>query len=412
MIAKLAINGGRAVRKKPFLLGPVFGEEEISAVTKVLRSGKWWYGEKVKEFEERYAAFQQARYGVTATNGTAALEIALISAGIGAGDEVIIPSYSFIATATAVLQANAIPIFCDIEEETFNIDTEKIAALVNDKTKAIIPVHFAGLPCDMDRINKIAARHSLKVIEDACHSWGSQWKDKGTGALGDAGVFSFQMSKNITAGEGGIILTDNAELADRCRSYSNCGRVKDKPWYEHHIIAGNYRMTEIQAAILLVQIKRLEEQTVQRERNADYLTERLASIPFIQLVKRDARVTRRAYHMFIFRYLPQQLKHVARAKFIAALNAEGIPASPGYPHPLYKNPLFTSSDKGPGRCPFSCPYYGKEIDYSAIHLPVVERLTYEEAVWLGHSMLLGRKEDMDDIVKAIEKIQNNANELL
>ncbi len=410
-MSRLTIKGGEPIRKRPFFGWPVFDDREINAVTKVLKSGKWRYGEKVREFEERYAAFQDAKYGISASSGTVALEIALICAGIGAGDEVIVPAYSFIATASAVLKANAIPIFCDIEADTFNIDPEKIESLITNRTRAIIPVHFAGLPCDMDRIMEIAGKHNLKVIEDACHSWGSKWKGRGMGALGDAGVFSFYMTKNITSGEGGIILTDNEEFAAQCRSYTNCGRGKDKPWYEHYILGGNYRLTEIQAAILLVQLQRLEEHTKRREENADYLSGRISSMPFIKLLKRDPRVTRRSYHLFIFRYLREKLNNIAREKFIEVLNAEGIPAIAGYPHPLYKNPLFARKGKGPGYCPLSCPYYGREVDYAGLNLSVVEKLCSEEAVWLRHSMFLGTREDMDDIAKAMEKILDNVKEL-
>jgi len=241
---KLAIKGGRPIREKGFPAWPIFDAREEKAILEVLRSGKWWYGEKVAEFEREFAAFQDARYAVSCTNGTAGLEISLLSLGIGAGDEVIVPPYTFVATASAVLKVNAIPIFADIQLETGNIDPEDVEKKITDKTRAIIPVHFGGLPCDMDALGDIAQKHHLKIIEDACHSWGSKWKGKGTGAIGDCGVFSFQMSKNITAGEGGIILTDNEGIADTAKSYTNCGRGKDKPWYEHYLLGGNYRMTE------------------------------------------------------------------------------------------------------------------------------------------------------------------------
>ncbi|MCK4374840.1 MAG: aminotransferase class I/II-fold pyridoxal phosphate-dependent enzyme, partial [Candidatus Brocadiae bacterium] len=198
-MAELAINGGEPVRTKPWPAWPLFDEAEENALIEVLRSGRWYYAEKVKEFEKEFAAFQDAGFAVAVCNGTAALEAALVCRGVGAGDEVIIPAYTFRATADAVLRANAIPVFCDVELDTFNLDAEAAAALITDRTKAVVPVHWAGLPCDMDRIGELAAEHGLAVIEDACHSWGSRWKGKGTGALGDAGGFSFQLSKNITA---------------------------------------------------------------------------------------------------------------------------------------------------------------------------------------------------------------------
>jgi len=409
-VAKLAINGGKPVRKKDFPSWPIFAEEERKNLLGVFESVKWWYGEKVKQFEEKFAAFQDAKYGIACTNGTAALESSLIACGVGAGDEVIVPPYTFVATATAVLKVNAIPVFTDIDIETANIDPEDVKKKITRKSKAIIPVHFAGLPCDMDLLGDIARRHNLRIIEDACHSWGSKWKGKGTGALGDCGAFSFQMSKNITSGEGGIVLTDNEELAETIRSYTNVGRGKDKPWYEHYILGTNLRMTELQAAILLGQLTRLEAQTLKREENASYLTEKLKDIPGIRVMKKDPRITRRSYHLYIFRYIKEEWEGIERDKFIEALNKEGIPCNKGYPYPLYKNPLFLRKGEGPRYCPISCPYYGKEMDYTKISCPNTERIC-KEAIWVGHPVLLAEKEDMEDIVRAIRKIRENLEEI-
>ncbi|HDD64577.1 MAG TPA: DegT/DnrJ/EryC1/StrS family aminotransferase [Firmicutes bacterium] len=409
-MGKLAINGGEPVRKKPWPKWPVFGEEERKNLLSVFESGKWWYGEKVREFEEKFASFQDARYGVSCTNGTAALEIGLLACGIGAGDEVIVPPYTFVATATSVLKVNGIPVFADIEIETANLDPSDVERKITEKTKAIMPVHFAGLPCDMDILNSIAKKYNLKIIEDACHSWGSKWKGKGTGALGDCGAFSFQMSKNITSGEGGILLTDNEEIAEIARSYSNCGRKAGRPWYEHHIAGENLRMTEFQAAILLGQLTRLEEQTVKREENAEILNNNLKDFPGIEIVgKKDERVTRRSYHLYVFRFIEEEWG-ITREKFIEALSAEGIPVSCGYPFPLYKNPLFQKKGKGPEYCPLSCPYYGKEIDYSSVSCPNAEKMC-KQAVWIHHPVLLAEKEDMKDIINGIEKIWENREEL-
>ena len=405
---KLAINGGSPVRnitKNPLPKWPVFGEEERKNLLEVFESGKWWYGEKVKEFEEKYALFQDAKYGVSCTNGTAALEIGLLSCGIGAGDEVIVPPYTFVATASSVLKVNAIPVFADIQLETANLDSQDTEKKITEKTKAIIPVHFAGLPVDMDAFNSLAKKYNLKIIEDACHSWGSKWKGKGTGALGDCGAFSFQMSKNITAGEGGMLLTDNEELAETARSYSNCGRGKDKPWYEHYMLGSNLRMTELQAAILLGQLTKLEEQTLKREENAKFLDENLKDFPEIEIITRDERITKRSYHLYMFRFIEEELG-ITREKFIEAVSAEGIPVSSGYPIPLYKNPLFQRKWEGPKYCPVSCPYYGKEIDYSSVSCPNAETIC-KQVVWIPHPFLLAEKEDMKDIVNAIEKVWKN-----
>lgn len=408
-MAQLAINGGKPVRDRKWPQWPVFDDEERRQLMGVLESGKWWYGEKVREFEEKFAAFQDARFGITCVNGTAALQAALIGMGVGAGDEVIVPPYTFVATASAVLCVNAIPVFADVDLNTVNLDPADVERKITDKTKAIVPVHFGGVPCDMDVLGAMAEKHNLLILEDACHSWGTKWKGKGTGAIGDAGAFSFQVSKNITSGEGGIVLTDREELEDLIRGFTNIGRIKTGGWYEHYLLGTNLRMTEFQAAVLLAQLTRLEAQTLRREENGNYLDEKLPQFPGICPQQGDARITRRAYHLYIFRFVEEETG-IPRDKFLAALKAEGVPASPGYPHPLYKNPLFLKKGDGPRYCPVSCPYYGREMDYSQVSCPNSERIC-REAVWFVQQMLLGPREDMDDIVRAIEKILEHKDEL-
>jgi len=376
---------------------------EREALNEVLESGKWWYGEKVQAFEERFSAYQDARFGITAVNGTAALQVALTAAGIGAGDEVIVPPYTFVATASAVLLANAVPVFADIDRDTLCIAPERIREAITERTRGIIPVHFGGLPADMDAIGAIAEEHDLLVIEDACHAWGSEWKGRKVGAIGDMGCFSFQASKNITAAEGGIILTNDEALADQCRSYTNCGRGKDSPWYEHYLLGGNYRLTEFQAALLLCQLERLDEHVTIRQRNGKRLNVGLAEIGGIEVHQEDPRSNRRSYHLYCFRFVPQAWDGVSRERFIEAVRAEGIPVSPGYPHPLYKNPLFQRKGEGPKFCPLTCPYYGKEMDYTKVVCPNVERVC-GESLWLTQSVLLGTEADMDDIVEGIGKV--------
>lgn len=407
---QLAIKGGKPVRTKPFTSWPIHDEKERKAVLEVLESGKWWHGENVRKFEEEYAAYQDAKFGITSVNGTTALYIALIAAGVGAGDEVIVPPYTFVATASSVLNANAIPIFADIDLKTWNLDPKAAEAAITSRTKAIMPVHFGGLPADMDRINRIAKKHNLMVIEDAAHAWGTKWRGKGAGALGHLGGFSFQVSKNITAGEGGITLTDDEELADRARSYSNCGRSQKGAWYEHFLLGGNYRMTEFQAAILRCQLKRLPAHVKKREQNAAYLNEQLSQVPGIHTIPNDKRVTQRSYHLYELRFVPEEFGSITLDQFLAAMRAEGVPGGRGYPHPLYKNELFLKKGKGRKFCPVSCPYYGKKIDYSKVFCPNAELLC-QQAIFMGHSMLLGTKKDMQDVVRAVQKVYDNQGSL-
>jgi dTDP-4-amino-4,6-dideoxygalactose transaminase len=399
---QLAIRGGKPVREAPFPAWPVWAEEDEAALLRVLRSGKWGRheGGEVERFEQRFAEYQGAQFGVAVTNGTVALRVALWAAGVGPGDEVIVPPYTFLATATAVVEVNALPVFVDIRADTLNIDPEAIEAAVTPRTKAIIPVHFAGLPADMDSIVRIVDRHGLTVIEDAAHAHGGEYKGRRLGSIGQMGCFSFQASKNLCAGEGGIVITSDARLADACRSIHDCGRVRGGAWYEHWTLGGNYRMTEFQAALLDSQMSRLDEQTATRERNAAYLSERLAQVPGIEPQARGDQATRRAYHLYPLRY-DASVYGVPRAKYVAALSAEGIPAGEGYLLPLYRQPLFLARAFGP---------YAVGPDYGQVRCPVCERVCESEGMWLFHNLLLGSREDMDDIARAFEKVYEHRSE--
>lgn len=407
-MSKLAINGGEPIRKIPFPKWPVYGESEKKALEEVLQSGVWGIGgSKVREFERKFANYHSAEYGICVVNGTAALEVALRASGIGPGDEVIVPAYTFLATASSILLINAVPIFVDVDPDTYCIDPKEIENAVTEKTKAIIPVHLAGHSADMDKIMEIAKENNLVVIEDCAQAHLAEWRGRKIGSIGDVGCFSFQSSKNMTSGEGGIIVTNDKDLAEKCWSYHNCGRTKGGPWYKHPLLGWNYRMTEFQAAILLAQLNRLERQNKTRNENALYLSAELSEIEGITPLKRDERVTKHAYHLYIFRYAKEKFSGVARDRFLEALNAEGIPCSEGYV-PLYKEGYLNEAMK----CPLSCSYYSGKIDYTKVDCPVTEKACNEEAVWFTQNILLGTKEDMDTIVEAIQKVKNNVNELI
>jgi len=407
-MSELAINGGKPIRTRPFPKWPVYDESEKKALEEVLQSGVWGSGgSKVNKFEKKFAGYHNAEYGICVVNGTTALEVALKASGIGAGDEVIVPAYTFLATASSVLLVNAVPIFVDIDPDTYCIDPQQIENAITERTKAIIPVHLAGHSSNMDKIMEIAKENNLVVIEDCAQAHLAEWKGKKVGSIGDLGCFSFQSSKNMTSGEGGIIVTNNKELADKCWSYHNCGRTRGGPWYKHPLLGWNYRMTEFQAAVLLVQLNRLEKQNKTRNENALYLSAKLSEIDGITPLKRDERVTTHAYHLYIFRYAKEKFSGVTRDRFLEALNAEGIPCARGYV-PLYKEGYLNEARK----CPLSCSYYSGKIDYTKVDCPVTEKACNEEAVWLTQNMLLGTKEDMDTIVEAIQKVKNNVDELI
>jgi dTDP-4-amino-4,6-dideoxygalactose transaminase len=406
MSTALAILGGTPVRTKPFPSWPVYGREEEQALLRTLHSGKWGKvdGSEVKTFERRFAEAHGAKHGIAVVNGTVSLRIALLAAGAEAGDEVIVPPYTFFATASAVIEANATPVFVDIDPATFNIDVAAIEAAVTKRTRAIIPVHLGGLPCDMDAIMAIAQRHGLVVIEDAAHAHGSSYKGRPVGAIGHMGSFSFQSSKNLTCGEGGIIVSNDDALAERCRSIHNCGRVAGGPWYEHHEVSANYRLGEFAGAVLNCQLDRLDEQTTARDANGRYLDAHLSMVPGLTPQKRGDATSRHAHHLYVMRY-DQGAFGVPRSRLIEALAAEGIPASAGYQLPLHRQPMFVNRVFGP----YSAA--GAGFDYASLSLPNVERVCGGEGLWLTQNVMLGTREDMDDVVRAFEKVYEHRHEL-
>ena len=401
-VTELAIVGGKPVRKKPFPSWPVFGREEERALSRVLKSGKWGIGgTKNAEFSAAFARWLDAKRVITCTNGTAAIEIALKAVGVKPADEVVVPPYTFVATASAVLSIGAVPVFADIDPDTYMLDPVKLEQAITPKTKAVIPVHIGGGPADMDSITKIAQEHDIRIVEDAAQAHGAEWRKRKVGAVGDMGTFSFQSSKNITAGEGGAMATNDEELGEDAWSIMNCGRRKDRQWYEHFILGGNYRMTEFQAAVLLAQLPRAEAHMRTRERNAAYLTKRLKEVNGVEPLKSYPQTTRHAYHLFIMKYDASSFGGVPKAKFVEAMNKEGIPLSPGYTFSLHELPAIRN---------YKLPY--ATLDYGGVSLPVTERACKDEGCWLHQSVLLGTKRDMDDIADAMLKINQHFGELL
>ena len=259
--AGLALLGGPPLRTEPFPSWPVFGDEEEAAVLEVLRSGRWFLGDRVDEIERRFPPFHEARHGVAVSSGTAALQVALEAAGVRLGDEVIVPSYTFVATAASVALVGAVPVFVDVDPGDYCIDPAAVEAAVTERTRAVIAVHFAGHPADLDALGRLCRARGLRLIEDAAQAHCAEWRNRRVGAIGDLGTFSFQASKNLNSGEGGFILSDDEDLAEAAWSIHNCGRSRTGAWYEHPLVGGNYRMTEFQAALLLSQMGNLEDQT-------------------------------------------------------------------------------------------------------------------------------------------------------
>ncbi len=409
---KAAILGGEAIRKKPFPGWPVWDKSAEKHVISILRSGKWYRGgaTTVMEFEKKYAKLMGVKRCVCTMNGTNALLTAMHVLDIGVGDEIIVSPYTFIATYNVVLGSCALPVFADTDPETFQINPDKIEERITKNTRAIIPVHILGLPAHMDKINAIAKKHNLVVIEDACQAWMAEWKGKKCGSLGDLGCFSFQNSKHLPIGEGGAVIGNDEELMDRVHSFHNCGRPYGsvKRTSSYPIMGTNRRMTEYQAAIGLSQMQRLESDTERRNQNAKYLTSRIKDIPGILPHKLYKEVTRAAYHLYPLRYKKAFFNGLSRAKFLSALRAEGIPCSSGY-GPQYKDGLIEDALNSKNfKRTFSkarLNQYRREL-----HYPDNDQLC-KEAVWFGQNMLLGSKNDIDDIADAILKIYENRDKL-
>src|SRR6267142_2290838 len=402
----LALLGGKPIRTKPFTRWPIFGKPEEKRLLRTLHSGKWGrlHGPEVAEFERGFAAMHGCKHGIAVVNGTVSLRIALLAAGIRAEDEVIVPPYTFFSTASAVIEANAVPVFADIDLDTFNIDPKAIKSSITSRTKAIIPVHFAGQIADMDAIMAIAKQHRLTVIEDAAHAHGASCQGRPAGSIGHMGSFSFQSSKNLTCGEGGIITTNDDELAEACRSIHNCGRVTGGIWYEHHVISGNYRLGEFQGSILNCQIDRLEEQTRARDDNGKYLSSLLGDLPGLHMQRRPAAVTRHSYHLFMLRLDPA-LFGASRDAVLRALEAEGIPCSGGYGFSLPDQPLFRNKAFGP-----YLPAASATLDYRKSRCPNSDQIC-QECIWLEQNLFLGSRADMDDIAAAFERIYKHRDAL-
>jgi dTDP-4-amino-4,6-dideoxygalactose transaminase len=388
----LAINGGSPVRSEPFLGWPVFGHEEEDALLAALRSGTWGSldGTFVKRFEQEFAAFQGARYGIACVNGTMALSVALKSLGVGQGDEVLVPPYTFIATVSAALMVGAAPVFVDVDRETLLIDPSLIDAAVTPRTKAIIPVHHAGSPADMDGVMAAAQRHGLRVIEDAAQAHGAAWRGTPVGAIGDIGTFSFQSSKAINAGEGGAMVTNDPDLDELLWSYRNVGRRRGGEWYEHVRLGWNLRMTEFQAALIIQQMKRFPAQQAHRSESAAYLSARLAEIPGVVPLRVPDGVTAHSWYSYHIRWLGAAGGGLAKKDFAAALWAEGVPVFGGYV-PLNRNQAIRDEIVALGGPePVACPN--------------AERAEADEILMFSLPILMGTHDDLDDVADAVAKV--------
>ena len=410
---KLAIRGGEPVRKKRFDPWPVYTEAERGALEDVLTNRNWggqpFPGKHGDAFGKKFAEFHTAKYGQCVNTGTVAIQAALTAVGIQPGDEVLVPAYTWEGTVGPVLLINAVPVFVDVDPETYCMDARRIEQALTPKTRAILPVHLGMRFADLDAIMSIAKKHNLKVVEDCAHVHGGMWSGKGAGSIGDLGAFSFQSSKLITCGEGGAVITNNLEYFERVQSYINAGRASVTDKFKHRLIGFNYRLGEFQAAVLGPQLERLPQQQKIRQANFDYFESRLRGTKGLGFLKPEPRITRSAPYSYVLKYFAEQAKDIQKAAFVASLQLEGIPCDGLLYEPVYKSSLFPVKATD-----FPALSWGRTepLDLrNKYRCPDAERAAYHEAIWFPHYLFLGSKEDIDTIVEAIFKTLENIEEL-
>ncbi len=410
-ISKLAILGGEAVRKKPFSPWPQYSSADLERIVKVVES-RHWGGYPVPskyaaEFAERFAELHGAKYALCVANGTVALLVAQQALGLKFGDEVIVPAYTWDGTAIAVLQAGCVPVFADVNPDTYCLDAKAVRAAITPRTRAIMPVHLAMRFADMDALLAIAREHKLLVIEDCAHAHGGRFQERGAGAGGDAGCFSFQESKLMTSGEGGLVMTNRLDCHEALQSIINCGRPSLTDHYHRQMLGANYRMTELQTCLLLGQLEAWPELCEKRTKRAAMLSKALSTLPHVRPLPPQPGLNRETMYHFIFQYRPLG-QAPSRDLFVAALEAEGIPCDGRFYEPVYRSDLFYAT---PENSPQLVVGRDQPMDYTTCHCPVSERAAYQEAVWLPQFPFIGEDEDVRDIERAIEKVVANLGEL-
>lgn len=413
---KLALHGGSPVREKPFPAWPKAGAEEREWVEKVLTGTRWFAGPRGDDpkslsmlFASRFAQMHGADFAHLVSNGSVSLEIALRALGIGQGDEVIVPAYTFVSTATSVLMVGAIPIFADIDPHSYCLDPEDVARKVSTRTKALIPVHLGGQMADMPALCELAAKHGLFIVEDCAQAIDAALQNRKAGTWGELGSFSFQANKTITSGEGGLVMTSDPKLAELVRAYCAFGRLaggdaERSSAFRSHFLSSNYRLSELQAAVLLGQLDRFAGQDKLRRQNAAHLTEGLHAIPGLRHVCQVSPGGKHGYYYYLLRFDPQHFGGATPQELCEALVAEGIPFIPGDAHPLYHNPVFSPDNLSGSLCPEVLKSYLGRIDLSQMGCPQTEQACRRTLI-LRHQVLLGTRLDMGDIIAAMDKVQ-------
>lgn len=410
----LAILGGEPLRSGPFPSHPVIGEEEKRAVLEVLESGRlstfiaapgeyFNGGIKIKEFEKRFAEYHGVEHAVAFNSATAALHAAVVAVGVEPGDEVIVPPYTFTSTATCALMHNSIPVFADTDDVVFGLDPDAVERAITPLTRAIIAVHLFGHPANLDGLLAIAHKHNLRLIEDCAQAPGAKWNGEFVGTFGDCGVFSFTESKTITTGEGGMLITNDGGIAEQARMVRNHGEVivegQKERSYSSSMLGWNYRMTEMEAALGIAQLEKLDFLNDRRIELANHLSERIAGLPGMTA----PAILPNAQHVFYVYALKynEERTGIPRDILVKAMNAEGIPFSAGYVRPLYRAPLYQN------RAHFAFEHYRGSAHYNHGLCPTAERLYERELMLTGVVRFPARSADMDDIANAMHKVMEH-----
>jgi dTDP-4-amino-4,6-dideoxygalactose transaminase len=405
MANQLALKGGRALRDRPFSRWPITTAVDQQRVSSVLASGQWSFdGPVEQEFARKFAAYCGAKEALCVANGSVSLEIALRALGIGPGDEVIGPALTWVATAGAVVNVGATPVFVDVRESDWCIDAAAVAAQITARTRAIIPVHLYAQMADLDELVPLAERHGLALIEDCAHAHGFEWRGRGAGTWGQVGSYSFQQSKVMTAGEGGALVTNDSALADRIYGLKNCGRKRTPQ--SAFGFGTNLRLTEFQAAVLLGQLERLDEQIARKNENSRALRCEFERVPGITVPAEQPQVTRRGMYGFTLRYDPAAFAGVPQDLLIEALRAEGLPVQRPY-DVVYRSPLWTAGVRAMN---FGRDARATERLGLGARCPTAERISQQGLVILHH-VFLGDAADVGDVAAGFAKVQAHAHEL-
>ena len=421
-MANLALNGGTPVRSKPYPSWPRGGAEEKQWLDKVLKSDRWFAGLQGDDpealgtlFGQRFGDMHAVRYALPVSNGSTAIEVALRALDIRPGDEVIVPPYTFISTVTSVLIVGAVPVFADINSQSYCLDPDDVQNRIGPSTRAIMPVHLAGHMADMPRLKEIADSNHLALIEDCAQAIDAGLNNKKAGTWGDLGTFSFQSNKTLTCGEGGLILTDDSQLAEKVVALRAFGRFREKDAVRSsdltcQQISSNYRLSEFQSAVLLGQLERFPGDDARRQANAKRLTEGIHEIPGLDHIRIAGLSMKHAYYYYLLKYEPEVYANLDPARLCQALNAEGIPFVQGDRKPLYAHPVFEVENLRKYVCAEVLERYRQAVDLDNPRCPATEEACGRTLI-LRHQVLLGQPGDMDDIIEALSKVYHNIDEL-